>query len=657
MVWHPEKIDNCRIKGNKLMHNKLRIVKEKISLQIEIILAVYAFLASYASVSDEIAQKDYEIINSFIPKISKYFQTISNNIFENIIIVVLIVILFYYVNTKIKKRYSKKQCLVFGIFAFVCATSLFVGKFFDEYNSTSEFSGTIQIIKIIMILIGYTIFFYKLVYLGMAIIEKVGTINSDHEGVFALPKTARGMMLVLIIGWIPTIWAYYPSIFMGDTEDILYMAFNYKTSLAETVTLLYPDSFITNHHPIIYTYFLGGVIRCVRYLGGTDNLGAFVCAMIQCLITARVISGSCLYCARELNKNFFAKFILIFAVLCPYIPKYTIMLSKDTIFADAIVYYSIKLHSILKNKKMNTMVQLLLSAIVITLFRKNGIYIVIISFVFLLFIYKTDWKKWGLCIGIIILIQVSWNNLTLPICGVSQGSIREALSIPFQQTARYVKTYGDEVTIEEREAIDKVLVYDMLDDVYNPNLSDPVKATYRKDATSNSLKEYFIVWGKMFIKHPVTYIVASLNNYYGYFYPVVNNLHKIYDTSVGSMSNANRDSYFNFSNIYKRSHTWGRDLIAFYDMLWMKIPILNLFTTSAFYVWLVLWGLMHSIVKRDRKEFMFMIVYVLLILTALAGPCNAINYERYIYSCILAAPIIVCMINIGNENEEYINEP
>ena len=105
-------------------------------------------------------------------------------------------------------------------------------------------------------------------------------------------------------------------------------------------------------------------------------------------------------------------------------------------------------HSILKNKKMNTMVQLLLSAIVITLFRKNGIYIVIISFVFLLFIYKTDWKKWGLCIGIIILIQVSWNNLILPICGVSQGSIREALSIPFQQTARYVKTYGDEVTIE-----------------------------------------------------------------------------------------------------------------------------------------------------------------------------------------------------------------
>lgn len=109
MVWHPEKIDNCRIKGNKLMHNKLRIVKEKISLQIEIILAVYAFLASYASVSDEIAQKDYEIINSFIPKISKYFQTISNNIFENIIIVVLIVILFYYVNTKIKKNIVKNN--------------------------------------------------------------------------------------------------------------------------------------------------------------------------------------------------------------------------------------------------------------------------------------------------------------------------------------------------------------------------------------------------------------------------------------------------------------------------------------------------------------------------------------------------------------------
>ena len=36
------------------------------------------------------------------------------------------------------------------------------------------------------------------------------------------------------------------------------------------------------------------------------------------------------------------------------------------------------------------------------------------------------------------------------------------LSIPFQQTARYVTKYSDEVTEEEKDAINNVLQYDNL---------------------------------------------------------------------------------------------------------------------------------------------------------------------------------------------------
>ena len=92
------------------------------------------------------------------------------------------------------------------------------------------------------------------------------------------------------------------------------------------------------------------------------------------------------------------------------------------------------------------------------------------------------------------------------------------LSVPFQQTARYVRDYADEVTEEERDAIDRVLDSDTIGEVDDPNISDPVKKTFNEDADSEDLKAYFKVWFQMFLKHPVCYIEATLNNYYGYFY-------------------------------------------------------------------------------------------------------------------------------------------
>ena len=46
--------------------------------------------------------------------------------------------------------------------------------------------------------------------------------------------------------------------------------------------------------------------------------------------------------------------------------------------------------------------------------------------------------------------------------GVLPGSAKEMLSIPFQQTARYVTKYSDEVTEEEKDATNNVLQYDNL---------------------------------------------------------------------------------------------------------------------------------------------------------------------------------------------------
>lgn len=51
----------------------------------------------------------------------------------------------------------------------------------------------------------------------------------------------------------------------------------------------------------------------------------------------------------------------------------------------------------------------------------------------------------------------------LPMAGVKPGGKQEMLSIPFQQTARYVKYYGNDVSTEEEKVIRKVLDYDTIE--------------------------------------------------------------------------------------------------------------------------------------------------------------------------------------------------
>lgn len=379
--------------------------------------------------------------------------------------------------------------------------------------------------------------------------------------------------------------------------------------------------------------------------GGVDNQGIFLCAMFQCIISALVLSYSCIYCARQLKNTPMAIAAMLFYSLCPWIPKYAIMITKDTLFADFILLFGIIIHKECIISKghftINKICIITGLAVSIFLMRKNGIFVVIFTLIVVLLIYKDCRRKICMCIAVLAGVYIMYGNVLLPMCGITGGSVREALSIPFQQTARYVKYHDEEVTPEERNAIDGVLQYDALGDVYSGTVSDPVKDTFRVGAGGEELIEYFRTWFIMFFKHPETYATATMNNIYGYFYPVVNDILKLYRASEGSMQNANRDGYFAFSNIYDDIHICARDLISLYDILWTRLPMLNIFMTSAFYVWMPIICLFLKIINKDKAGLVFAGVYIVLILTALAGPCNAIDYERYIFPCILGFPTIL----------------
>ena len=78
--------------------------------------------------------------------------------------------------------------------------------------------------------------------------------------------------------------------------------------------------------------------------------------------------------------------------------------------------------------------------------------------------------------------------------------------------------YQNDVTEYEKGVISSVLDYDHLTENYDPTLQDPVKYTFNQSATTEMLNDYYRVWWKMFLRHPDSYIQATLNNTYGFFY-------------------------------------------------------------------------------------------------------------------------------------------
>ena len=85
----------------------------------------------------------------------------------------------------------------------------------------------------------------------------------------------------------------------------------------------------------------------------------------------------------------------------------------------------------------------------------------------------------------------------LPVWNVSPRGKQEALGGLFQQTARVVTYYGDEITEEEKEAIDAILPYDSLSKRYDAILTDSVKKKFNQNATSEQLNNYYKCWFSM----------------------------------------------------------------------------------------------------------------------------------------------------------------
>ena len=240
----------------------------------------------------------------------------------------------------------------------------------------------------------------------------------------------------MFLVWIPHTIISHPASMECDAWDSLYQYFGKAP--------------FTAHHPPVFTVLLGWFASLGLSLGDV-NVGFFLWVLLQTLICTAIMA----YVLYTMNKLKAPRWLIIITFLIvaisPFYNSYVTTIVKDTPYSFAVLLYMVELvymHMDWKKywKSLGHIFLFIMSNIAMILFRHNGKYILAIMLVYLIIrcmIRKKEYSIKGIITGIVLLVlplllAEGISNIVINHYGVTvqEGeSMRESLSIPFQQTA------------------------------------------------------------------------------------------------------------------------------------------------------------------------------------------------------------------------------
>ena len=288
--------------------------------------------------------------------------------------------------------------------------------------------------------------------------------------------------------------------------------------------------------PPIHTLLISLPVKLGTLLGSA-NLGLFLVVCVQMLCFAAVFA----YLMDTLYQlgapHWLRLFSFLLIVTGPYFIVQAAYVSKDTPYSYGALLYILETvwlfrlgDAFWKNRRHRLL--LILGIILTMLMRTNGKYLIYVcTLVYGLVLLlrgrrHPDRKRFAtaaLCLLCPVLLSLAAEKAVVAHYDIIPGSRREALSLPFQQTARYLFEYGEDAAPEELDAINAVISAEDIPEFYYPMDSSPVKQFFNDEADGAQLIAYFRVWLRQGLRHPLSYIKATMNQNYPLFCPWTTN--------------------------------------------------------------------------------------------------------------------------------------
>lgn len=429
--------------------------------------------------------------------------------------------------------------------------------------------------------------------------------------------------LIIFLFWLPYIITFFPGILQTDAlaalNDHYYRAFTWTT-----------------HYPPLTVLLMGYTMDIGKALG-SDNLGCFIYIVPQTFFWILSLSYSFVFFKKWQTPYWLRISTLLFFSLFPAFPMYAIMENKDTNYYILFLLLLYCLLLFIEEKQTKYFIFIVVITSLFCLIRNDGKFVCIFVIAIILLYHSKLCVHWlhvesALVLGILI-ASVS-TSFMCDFYSIKPGSIREALSLPLQQTARYIYDYNSEITPEEESVLAEIFTRTDLENLYEPDRSDPVKARVRHDITTNELIPYINLWTNQFFKHPGCYFAATFNMTYGYFYIdrpeyygygfQVENNNEIHSEPSKYVMIKNLPYFEDARNIFRE-----------YFSFWKNSPLLKLAFHPGIYTWILFFSISLLIHAKKYSSLYLMSLPIGVLIICFLSPLNgSLRYSMPIISSV-----------------------
>ncbi|MCH5327065.1 MAG: hypothetical protein J1E29_07680 [Duncaniella sp.] len=527
----------------------------------------------------------------------------------------------------LKKQIPGNLKVMAGIVAFIFSQFVTLGRIYS-FSDSFDLYGSCWLSSVLWLLqsVAWLAIFYPMVCYVVWWFENCDILSrGQDEGVVNYRRIFYVALLIRLI----LFGFFYPCLYDYDAAFALR-------------TMLRPGEVLSNHHP----YFIQLIHKCFYDLGvdcfGRPDVGMAILTLLWIGISIGIVIYTLKVLQSFAGNAKVTTIVGYLFALFPVFPILSVYITKDGFFAYGFLLYTACLLQLYVSKgecikNLWFLLMFLASMIVLCFARNQGIYFVVIETGLLLFVYRKYCLQVLLICAMPIVLCYWVNHKYYPSINVEDDSPKEANCMPFQQTARYLKTYPNDVTEEELSSIKAILITDSIVEYYLPYLCDPVKQFYFYGKTivipfdslqhfprwnhqgeSEVLGKYHKSWLSMMLRHPDAYFDAQLSVIYPFFYSEKCNL--IYIERGWENSTATRDEYSFFHA------TYFKDKMCNMNIYLSRLPIFELIFRVYFYVWMSVFGVIFLIWKRDWRGISVFLPTILSILLLILCPVATTRY-------------------------------
>ena len=397
---------------------------------------------------------------------------------------------------------------------------------------------------------------------------------------------------------------------------------------------------ISKMHPVFHALILNLFLK-LGILLGNINTGIFLLVLFEMIVRALIFAYAIKLLADMRASDTGILMAVLFFALCPYIAGYVGISSKDAWCTDFVVLLFVLLAYYISDEEKffaeKRNVILLVAAVTFaSLFRNNGAIITMpaVAVIAVIEIKKRGFKKqvFTLFLAFIIPALVTLTmDLALDTSPMLKG---ETLSLPLQQTSRFVVYHSDLLTEEEKQIIDNVLPYDEIPNLYNETLSDPVKSAVYADVTDDEISAFLSLWLRLFFRSPSCYLTAVVRQNIYMFYPKYHSFYSCYPIYPNSEYSDVFPNYFESNESIQTLLPSYKEMLAnMHGFLYLS-PL----GTAATYVILLLALMLIAKKNRDKKIFIVFLPAIITVVEVLFAANISVN-DRYLFPLIWSTPV------------------